>query len=169
MVGKSRHKMRSVFPSCASMQSMEETSWAWDLQAAPRHRFCTSQCDETSSHPSSRTSITCRHPLMRGLMLDSLLFKSTQLMLMIQWVLARFTSPKYCAIIFIHWTWNFVYFVGKEIHEFHIPMKYLLSLEILDIILNIQIQMSTNISVFNPRHFVPYDFTVYRIYQIQQI
>jgi len=27
-------------------------------------------------------------------------------------------------IFFIHWTFDFVYFVGREIHEFKIPTKY---------------------------------------------
>jgi len=31
---------------------------------------------------------------------------------------------KDCHIIFIHWTFNFVCFVGRAIHEFKIPTKY---------------------------------------------
>ena len=30
---------------------------------------------------------------------------------------------RYCEIINISWTFNFVYFVGRAIHEFKIPMK----------------------------------------------
>jgi len=30
----------------------------------------------------------------------------------------------YCKIILIHWTYNFVYFVVRTIHEFMIPTKY---------------------------------------------
>ena len=34
----------------------------------------------------------------------------------------------YCEIIFIRWTFNFMYFVSKTIHEFKIPMKCWLNL-----------------------------------------
>ena len=41
---------------------------------------------------------------------------------------------KYCEIILIRWTFNFMYFVDKTIHEFNIPMKYLFTLVIFNVI-----------------------------------
>jgi len=29
-----------------------------------------------------------------------------------------------CEIIFIRWTFNFIYFVGRTIHQFKIPTNY---------------------------------------------
>jgi len=71
----------------------------------------------------------------------------------------------YCETIRICWTYNFVFFVGKTIHEFMIRTKYLFTLVILQIIWNSWIQVSTNMSNgINPRIFVPKilnSFTVY--------
>jgi len=43
----------------------------------------------------------------------------------------------YCEIIYIRWTFNFVYFVGIAIHKFKTPTKYLFILVILHIQLEI--------------------------------
>jgi len=65
--------------------------------------------------------------------------------------------------------------MGKAIHEFNIPMKYLLTLVILHIIYNPLFQVSMNVSdVAKPRNFVPMklnDFTVYsaHIYFMQVV
>jgi len=34
----------------------------------------------------------------------------------------------YFEIIFIHWAFNFMYFIGYAIYKFEIPMKYLFNL-----------------------------------------
>ena len=34
----------------------------------------------------------------------------------------------YCEIIFIHWKFNFVFFMGRAIHKFKIPTKYLFTI-----------------------------------------
>jgi len=44
---------------------------------------------------------------------------------------------KYCEIIYFRWTFNFI---GRAIHEFKIPMKYLFTSVILRIIWNSQIK-----------------------------
>jgi len=63
---------------------------------------------------------------------------------------------EYCEIIFICWTFNFMYFVGGAIYEFKILLKYLFVLIILSMIWNSRIQVSTNMSiVFKPWNFVP--------------
>jgi len=70
----------------------------------------------------------------------------------------------YSEIIFIHWTFNFVYLVGRTIHELKIPMKYLFTLVIFNIIWNPQIEVFTNMSIIvKPQNLVPMklnDFTV---------
>jgi len=63
---------------------------------------------------------------------------------------------RYCEIINIRWTFNFVYFVDRAIYEFKIPMKYVFTLDILHITRNTQNQVSTNMSNdVKPRNFVP--------------
>jgi len=70
----------------------------------------------------------------------------------------------YWEIIFIHWTFNFVFFMGRAIHEFKIPTKYLFTSFLLHIIRNPRTQVSTNLSIaVTPPNFVPIklnDFTV---------
>ena len=66
-----------------------------------------------------------------------------------------------CEIIFIRWTFNFMFFVGRAIHEFKIPLKYFFTLFAWHIIWNPQTQVST--IVIKPRNCVPIkmkDFTV---------
>ena len=46
---------------------------------------------------------------------------------------------KYCEIIYFPRRFNFVYFVGRAIHEFKIPTKYLFILVILHVIWNRQL------------------------------
>jgi len=74
---------------------------------------------------------------------------------------------KYCEIIFIHWTFNFVYFVGWAIHHFKIPLKYFFNLVILGIIGNPRIKVFTNMSIIiKPRNFDPMklnDFAVFLV------
>ena len=72
---------------------------------------------------------------------------------------------KYCEIINFYWTFNFVYFLGRAIHELKIPRKYLFTLVILQIIWNPRIQVSTNMTnVIKSKKFKPTnlnDFTVW--------
>ena len=56
-----------------------------------------------------------------------------------------FINSNYCAIISVHWTFNFVSFVGAEIQEFKIPTNYLFSLVILCFIWNPRNQSKQNI------------------------
>ena len=59
-------------------------------------------------------------------------------------------------IIFIRWTFNFVYFVGRAIHKFKILTKYSFTLVLFSIIWNHRIQLSTNMSIINkPQNFEP--------------
>jgi len=75
------------------------------------------------------------------------------------------TITCYCEIIFIRWTFNSMFFVGRAIHEFKIPPKYIFTLVILRVVLflNPRIQESTNMSiVIKPWNFMPMkwnDFT----------
>jgi len=48
----------------------------------------------------------------------------------------------YCDTIFIHWTFNIVYFVGRATHEIKTPTKYLL------IFINFSNLKSMNSSVY---------------------
>jgi len=70
----------------------------------------------------------------------------------------------YYEISLNRWTFNFIFFVGKDIHEFKIPTKYLFTFVILHIVWNPQIQVSTKIAmVVKTRTFVSKklnDFTV---------
>ena len=43
-------------------------------------------------------------------------------------------TVNYCEIYFIRWIFNFVFFMGRAIHEFKIPTKYLFTFVILCII-----------------------------------
>ena len=67
----------------------------------------------------------------------------------------------YCEIIFIRSTSNFeFFFMGRAIHEFKIPTKYVVTLVIWRIIRNRRIQVSI---VTKPQKFMPTklnDFTV---------
>jgi len=79
--------------------------------------------------------------------------------------LCSYKEMLYCEIIYFHWTFNFVYLVGRAIHEFKIPTKLLFTLDLLHLVWNPQIQVSTNVSnVVKPQNFVPTklnDFTVF--------
>jgi len=59
-------------------------------------------------------------------------------------------------IIYYHWTFNFVCFVGRAIHEFQIPTKYWFTLVILIMILDPRIQVPSAMSIIiKPRNLVP--------------
>jgi len=45
-------------------------------------------------------------------------------------------QTRYCEIIYIHWTFNFMYFMGRAMHKCKIPTKYLFTLVILHIVWN---------------------------------
>ena len=40
------------------------------------------------------------------------------------WYYTMLYPDSYCEIIFICWTFNFVYFMGRKIHKFKIPTQY---------------------------------------------
>jgi len=64
-----------------------------------------------------------------------------------------------CEIICFLWTFNFEYSVGRAIHQFKIPTKYLFNLVILHIIWNQRMYVSTKISkVVKPRYLMPSKF-----------
>ena len=52
-----------------------------------------------------------------------------------------------CEIIFICWTYNFMYFMGMAIHTFKIPTKKLFTFIILGNFFNRQIHMTINNSI----------------------
>jgi len=81
-------------------------------------------------------------------------------------IFCKFLNLTYSETIFICWTFNFIYFIGRTIHKFKIPTKYLFTEVVFKIIWNPQIQVSTSMSiVVKPRNLVPTkynDFTVLR-------
>jgi len=71
----------------------------------------------------------------------------------------------YFEIIFIRWTFNFVFFMGSAIHKFKFSPKRELTLVILRIIWNPQIQVSTNM----PSLMVSWNFVPMNIEMISQL
>jgi len=63
---------------------------------------------------------------------------------------------KYCEIIFICWTFNFLYFVGRTVNKFKRPMKFL-SNYFCVLFENPRIQVTKNMSIIvKPKWFQPY-------------
>jgi len=75
--------------------------------------------------------------------------------------LQPFNLP-YREIMIIPWTFNFVCFVVRTIYEFKIPMKYLLTLVIFNIIWNPLIQVSTIMFiVVKSRKFIAHEIKLF--------
>ena len=62
----------------------------------------------------------------------------------------------YCEIIFMRWTFNLMYFVGRTFHKLKISMKYIFPSVIFHKIWKTQIYVSRNMSIIvKPRNLVP--------------
>jgi len=93
--------------------------------------------------------------------------KSTQTKLLVRFSSVVFLSnllTNYCEHIFIRWTFIFVFFDGRAIHEYKIPTKYLFTLVMLHIIWNLRIQVSMNMPIFvKPWNFVPMKLNAFTV------